>query len=225
MADFPFDLVGFDLDGTLLDTSADLGVARNATLADIGRPPVPDAALRGLIGGGSKLMMTKALALTGGAQGHDAGALWPPLIAHYRRAIAVHSRLFPGGAAMLDALEGHGVRLAVVTNKLESLAVQLLEELGLAHRFAVILGGDSLGPGRAKPAPDLLCEMLARTGATRAAYVGDTTYDTRAARAAGLPCVAVSFGFYDLPPAELGADALIDHFDQLVPALRGLGDS
>jgi phosphoglycolate phosphatase len=223
MTTFPFDLVGFDLDGTLLDTSADLGVALNATLADIGRPPVPDDAVRGLIGGGSKLMLKKALDLTGGSEGHDVNALWPPLIAHYRRAIAVHSRLFPGGAKMLDALEGEGVVLALVTNKLHALAVQLLEELGLAHRFAIILGGDSLGPGRAKPAPDLLTEMLARTGATRAAYVGDTTYDTRAARAAGLPCVAVSFGFFDAPPHELGADAVIDHYDELVPVLRRLG--
>ena len=124
---------------------------------------------------------------------------------------------------MLNVLEGEGVTLALVTNKLHALAVQLLEELGLAHRFAVILGGDSLGPGRAKPAPDLLHEMLARTGAARAAYVGDTTYDTRAARAAGLPCVAVSFGFYDLPPHDLGADAVIDHYDELVPTLRRLG--
>ena len=223
MTTFPFDCVGFDLDGTLLDTSADLGVALNATLADIGRPPVPDSAVRGLIGGGSKLMLKKALDLTGGSEGHDVNALWPPLIAHYHRAIAVHSRLFPGGTEMLNVLEGEGVTLALVTNKLHALAVQLLEELGLAHRFAVILGGDSLGPGRAKPAPDLLHEMLARTGAARAAYVGDTTYDTRAARAAGLPCVAVSFGFYDLPPHDLGADAVIDHYDELVPTLRRLG--
>ncbi|MBS0255911.1 MAG: HAD-IA family hydrolase [Proteobacteria bacterium] len=223
MAQFPFDLVGFDLDGTLLDTSRDLGVALNATLADIGRPPVPDHAVRGLIGGGSKLMLKKALDLTGGSEGHDVGALWPPLIDHYRRAIAVHTTLFPGGAAMLDALESHGARLAVVTNKLEALAVQLLDELGLSPRLACILGGDSLGPGRAKPAPDLLHAMLARTGATRAAYVGDTTYDTRAARAAGLPCVAVSFGFFDAPPHELGADAVIDHYDELVPVLRRLG--
>ena len=223
MTTFPFDCVGFDLDGTLLDTSADLGVALNATLADIGRPPVPDSAVRGLIGGGSKLMLKKALDLTGGSEGHDVNALWPPLIAHYQRAIAVHSRLFPGGTEMLNVLEGEGVTLALVTNKLHALAVQLLEELGLAHRFAVILGGDSLGPGRAKPAPDLLHEMLARTGAARAAYVGDTTYDTRAARAAGLPCVAVSFGFYDLPPHDLGADAVIDHYAELVPTLRRLG--
>ena len=67
--------------------------------------------------------------------------------------------------------------------------------------------------------------MIGRAGGGRAAYVGDTTFDTRAATAAGLPCVAVSFGFNDLPPDELGAAAVIDHFDELIPTLQRLGSS
>jgi phosphoglycolate phosphatase len=98
----------------------------------------------------------------------------------------------------------------------------VLGELGRTGRFCTIIGGDTLGPGRAKPARDQLDEMIVRAGGGRAAYVGDTTFDTLAAKAAGLPCVAVSFGFNDLPPAELGADAVIDHFDQLIPALEKL---
>ena len=108
-------------------------------------------------------------------------------------------------------------------DKLERLAARLMAELGLTERFYTIIGGDTLGPGRAKPKPDLLHEMLARAPREgRAAYVGDTTFDTGAARAAAIPCVAVSFGFNDLPPHELGADAVINHFDQLVPVLARL---
>lgn len=222
MNPFPFAIVGFDLDGTLLDTAADLGEAMNHALRSIGRPDVPTDQVRGLVGGGSRRMLERALGLTGGADSVDLSALHAVLLRHYEDNIAVHSRLFPGGDAMLDALEERGVALAVVTNKFESLARKVLEELGLASRFRTIIGGDTLGRGRAKPAPDLLLEMVARCGGGRAAYVGDTTFDTRAAQAAGLPCIAVSFGYNDLPPHQLGANAVIGHFDKLVPALGGL---
>jgi len=223
MTDFPFAIVGFDLDGTLVDTHADLGVALNHALRLAGRPEVSADAVRDLIGGGARRMLERALTLTGGPlPDEDLTHLHRDLLAHYRANIAVHSRLFPGGAAMLDALEARGVKVAVVTNKLEELAVALLTELGLASRIATIIGGDTLGPGRAKPAPDLLHEMVARLGGGRAAYVGDTSYDTRAAQAAGLPCVVVRFGFADGPLDSLGAAALIDHYDELVPTLEGL---
>lgn len=225
MHNFPFDVVGFDLDGTLLDTSGDLGVALNHALGLIGRMPVPLDEVRQLVGGGTRVMLERALQRTGGPL--EAGAmaeLSAELVRFYEANIAHHSQLYPGGAAMLDALAAQGVRMAVVTNKLERLAVKLLGELGLAGRFYTIIGGDTLGPGRAKPQPDLLLEMLARSGhnAPRAAYVGDTTFDTGAAQAAGLPCVAVSFGFNDRPPADLGASAVINHFDELVPTLSRL---
>ena len=223
MANFPFEIVGFDLDGTLLDTSQDIGLALNHALRSAGRSEVPLYQVSGLIGGGARMLLDRALAATGGAEGADPAAIHRDLLAYYTENIAVHSRLFPGGAEMLDALAGHGVKLALVTNKLEALARQLLGELGLAHRFALILGGDSLGSGRAKPAPDLLLAMVARLGGGRAAYVGDTTFDTRAARSAGLPCVGVAFGFADVPLGDLGASAMIDHYDQLVPTLIALG--
>jgi len=228
MNNFPFQIVGFDLDGTLLDTHADLGAALNHALALAGRPQVPVSQVSDLIGGGAKMMLDRALAVTGGSEGVDLHALHRELLRYYEANIAVHTRLFPGGEEMLDSLDSHGVRLALVTNKLESLARSLLEELGLTSRFATIIGGDTLGPGRSKPAPDLLHEMMQRLAggsaeALRPAYVGDTTYDTRAARAAGMPCVACSFGFNDLPVHELGADAVIDHFSELVPALERLG--
>ncbi|GGZ91407.1 HAD-IA family hydrolase [Novosphingobium arvoryzae] len=220
MTQIPFRIVGFDLDGTLLDTSKDLGAAVNHALSLIGRPPVPDEAVSGLIGGGSRLMLRRALALTGGDEGLDVEALYAPLLAFYEDNIAVHTALYPGGAAMLDALDDAGVAIAMVTNKPQPLAEKLLGELGLMQRFACVIGGGGGFP--LKPAPDALHAMVERAGGGAAAYVGDTTFDTGAARAAGLPCVAVSFGFNDLPVHDLGADAMIDHFDALIPALRRL---
>jgi phosphoglycolate phosphatase len=219
MTDFPFAIVG-----TLLDTMADLGAALNHALTMEGREPIVTAQVRGLVGGGTRKMLARALDVTGGPV-PDAHfeAMLDALLRYYEANIAVHTRLYPGGEAMLDGLAARGAKLALVTNKLEHLAVKLLGELGLSTQFYTIIGGDTLGPGRAKPQPDLLHEMVARGGGGSAAYVGDTTYDTGAARAASLPCVAVSFGFNDLPPAELGAAAVIDHFDQLIPALERLG--
>lgn len=222
MTRFPFAIVGFDLDGTLLDTLGDLGAAVNHALAAIGRAPFPPERVKDLVGGGPRLMLERALARDGAIPADEFAPLYDRLLAFYRANIAVHSRPFPGTVAMLDDLAARGVQLAVVTNKLESLAVQVLDELGLAGRFAAVLGGDTLGPGRAKPAPDLILAMIARLGGGRAAYVGDTSYDVLAARAAGVPSVAVSFGFNDGPVERLGADATIDRFADLVPTLLRL---
>lgn len=226
MNTFPFGIVGFDLDGTLLDTHKDLARAVNHALSLEGRPAIPAAEVRGLIGGGARMMLVRALEVTGGAlpparfdELHDA------LLAFYEDNICIETDLFPGGYAMLDALAARGVKLAIVTNKLERFARAIFGKLGLTDRFYTVIGGDTLGPGRSKPRPDLLNLMLERGGgAGRAAYIGDTTYDTGAATAAGLPCVAVSFGFCDRAAHELGADAVIDHFDELVPALERLGE-
>jgi phosphoglycolate phosphatase len=222
MTGFPFQIVGFDLDGTLLDTATDLAHALNHALVHIGRPQVPIERARGFIGGGTGQMLRAALAQSGGDDGVDVPALQDVLVGFYAENIARHTALFPGGETMLEALAASGVHLAIATNKREDLARRLFDELGLTPRFATIIGGDTLGPGRAKPAPDMLHEMVAQLGGGRAAFVGDTTFDVGAARAAGLPVVAVGFGFNDLPPHELGADAVIDHFDELVPVLQTL---
>ena len=228
MTSFPFDIVGFDLDGTLLDSHGDLAAAVNHALGVEARPPIPPAEVRDLIGGGAKKMLARALEVTGGpVDDQRFDELHAILLRFYEANIAVETRLFPGGEEMLDALAARGVKLAVVTNKLERFALRIFDELGLSDRFYTVIGGDTLGPGRAKPRPDMLFEMLDRAGVSRegarAVYVGDTTYDTGAAAAAGLPCIAVSFGFCDKPVRELGANAVIDHFDQLVPALDHIG--
>lgn len=224
MTRFPYDIVGFDLDGTLLDTHGDLANAVNHALSLEGRSPLPKAVVRSLVGGGARAMLDRAMEVSGGAV--DAARfeeLLDALMVFYAANISDDTQLFPGGEAMRDALLARGVKIGVVTNKREDLARRLFDELGLSDRFFTVIGGDTLGPGKAKPQPDLINLMIERAGGGNAAYVGDTSYDTGAARAAGLPCVVVSFGFNDAAADALGGDAVIDHFDELVPVLERIG--
>ncbi|WP_199504384.1 HAD family hydrolase [Qipengyuania sp. YIM B01966] len=222
MADFPFDIVGFDLDGTLLETHRDLGAAVNHALALGGFAPVPVEHAQDLIGGGAKIMLQRAIDDQGGLPDEEFRPLYKAMLAYYGAHNAVHTRPYPGAETALDYLAARGVKLAVVTNKFESFAVHILDQLGLAARFGAVIGGDTLGPGRAKPAPDPLHEMIARLGGGRAVFIGDSSYDVMAARAANVPVIAAAYGYCDEPAAELGADAVIDSFSQLIPALEAL---
>ena len=223
MAQFPFDIVGFDLDGTLVDSNRDLAPALNHTLGVFGRPPVAPETVREFVGGGTRLMLTRALEHTGGALPEaEFEAALGELLAHYEAHIADHTVPYPGCLAALDALAERGCKLAVITNKLEVFSRLLLDALGMTGRFELILGGDTLGPGRAKPAPDMIDTAILTLGGGKFAMVGDSSYDVRAAKNASVPVVALSFGYNDMPVHELGADAVIDHFDELVGTLERL---
>lgn len=223
MTTFPFDIVGFDLDGTLFDTSGDIAAALNRVLAGRGRAPLSVAQVVPMIGGGLHATLERGLAATGGGDPATVEADHAAMLAFYAADIARHTRPYPGAVATLDALRARGVTLAIVTNKLERLAIAIVAALGLADRFATVIGGDTLGPGKAKPSPALLEEMVRRCGGGRAAFVGDSAFDVQAARAAGIPVVAVDWGFSNEPVAGLGADAVIARFDALEEALEGLG--
>ncbi|MBN8815192.1 MAG: HAD-IA family hydrolase [Sphingomonas sp.] len=211
MADFPFDIVGFDLDGTLVDSAGDLAAAVNHALSAAGRPPFAVEQIRPMIGGGARLMLQTALRASGGDEQLD--ALLPVLLAYYEANIAVTTRPFPGVTAALDALAARGVTLAIVTNKRERFTDLLLGELGLTDRFACIISGDTI-PGKAKPDPEPIVEMIRRCGGGRAAFVGDSRYDVEAARAAGVP-VAV-FG------QDALGDAAFGDYRHLIPKLESL---
>ena len=220
MKTFPFDIVGFDLDGTLVDTSGDLTAAVNHVLENVDRTPLSSETVKQHIGGGAKLMLQQGLEATGGIPDGDFKPLYREMLRHYEANVSVHSRPFDGALALLDDLDDMGIRYAVVTNKFESLAVKLLTDLNLAHRMGCILGADTLGKENAKPSGAPIFEMIKRCGGGPAVYVGDSIYDVMAAQNAGVPSVAVSFGFLHGPVGEMGADAIIDHFDELIGCLE-----
>lgn len=222
MNDFPFRIVGFDLDGTLVDSLGDLTAALNHALGLAGRSPVAADAVRAMVGLGARHMLERGLAAGGAVAEDEFQQLYDALLVYYEAHIAVHSRPYPGLTAALDRLDAFGARTAVVTNKVERLARPLLGELGLADRMATIIGGDTMGPGNAKPSPAPIHAMIERCGGGRAVFVGDSIYDIMAAKNAGVISIAVSFGFPNQPVEELGADHVIDHYDELVPLLERL---
>lgn len=217
---FPFDIIGFDLDGTLVDTSGDLTAAVNHVLESVDRPLLSPETVKQYIGGGAKLMLQQGLEATGGIPDNNFKPLYRQMLDYYEANVSVHSRPFDGALAVLDTLDDMGVRYAVVTNKFESLAVKLLTDLNLAHRMGCILGADSLGKENAKPSGAPIFEMIKRCGGGRAAYIGDSIYDMMAAKNASVPSVAVSFGFLHGPVEDMGANAVIDHFDELLDCLK-----
>lgn len=222
MANFPFDIVGFDLDGTLLETHRDLGTAVNHALAQGGFAQVELDHAKHLIGGGAKAMLAKAIDEQGGLPPDEFRTLYKSMLAYYGDNFAVYTRPYPGAVEALDMLAARGVRLGVITNKFESFARGILDTLQLSDRFDCVIGGDTMGKGRAKPAPDSILEARRCCGGGSMVYIGDSSYDMRAARAAGVPVVAACYGYCDMGREELGADAMIDSFDQLVPALEAL---
>jgi phosphoglycolate phosphatase len=220
MAALPFRTIVFDLDGTLADTAPDIAAGLNRMLDSLGRPALPMDTIRNMVGHGAGSLVKRALAATGGAPGALVDEGLPLYLDFYAEDVCVGTLPYPGVERALDALAVGGATLAVCTNKVEGLTHQLLAALGWTERFAAVVGGDSL-PTR-KPDPGMLHEAITRAGGGPAAYVGDSITDAQTARAAGVPFVAVSFGFSDRPVAELGADAVIDRFDELPRALAHL---
>lgn len=218
----PFDIVGFDLDGTLLDTSGDLLNAVNHALALADRPLLGAEQIKTMIGGGAKHMLQLGLEATGGCPPEDFRPLYKQMLSYYEANVSAETRPFDGVLAALDALESMGIKTAIVTNKFESLAVKLLDELALRHRFVTVIGGDTMGKGFSKPHRAPIDEMINRCGGGRAVFLGDSIYDIMAAKNAGIPSIAVSFGFLLEPVEEMGADAVIDHYDELLPTLAML---
>lgn len=220
MADFPFDVVAFDLDGTLADTAADLAAALNHALARLGRPTVPVDSVRHLVGHGARALLRKGLATSGEAPETLVEEGFPFFLDYYADHICEGTLAYPGLDDALDALQTRGVKLALCTNKQERLTLPLIEAIGWAGRFDAIVGGDTLPVRKPDPAP--LHEAIARAGGGRAVFVGDSITDADTAKATGVPFVAVSFGFSDRPPEQLGADALIHSYAELIPALERL---
>lgn len=210
----------FDLDGTLIDTAPDLAATVNELLRRRGRRVLQLSEIRTMIGQGARAMMAAGMKATGAvASPGELDGMIDEFIDYYSDNIAVGSEVFPGVEAALDRLEADGYRLAMCTNKHEGLSKKLVARLGLEHRFASLVGGDTLAVR--KPDPRHLTETIVRAGGdvSRAILVGDSISDVSAAKAAGVPVIGVSFGYTQTPMAELDPDRIIDHFDELHAAV------
>jgi phosphoglycolate phosphatase len=213
-----FDVVAFDLDGTLADTSADLADALNHALESLGRPRLPLDQITLMVGHGTRALMRKGLAATGGGEDALLEAGLAELTDFYENNICRHTAAYAGATEALGELRAAGIRTAICTNKPERLAAMLVDALGWSAKFDAIIGGDTLAVAKPDAAP--LLEAITRCGGGRALYVGDSITDADTARAACVPFVAVSFGFRDRPVEALGADAVIDSFQELRGIVR-----
>ena len=210
--------VVFDLDGTLADTSADLLAAANACFPG---PAVlgPADALTAFHGG--RAMLRLGFTRLGKHWSEaDVDAGYPVLLEAYRGAIAVHTRLYPGAMAAVEALKSHGFAVAICTNKPEGLAEQLLRQLGVRDAFGALIGADTLPVRKPDAAPYIAAVERAGGAVGRSMLVGDTETDRLTGLAVGVPVALVTFGPEGAGVARLRPEALLDHFDDL-PALAG----
>jgi phosphoglycolate phosphatase len=209
--------VVFDLDGTLADTSADLLAAANACFRELGHGDLlgPGDALTAFHGG--RAMLTLGFARLGLGDGGVAAA-YPRLLEAYEAGIDRETRLYPGAEAAVAELRGAGFRTAICTNKPERLARILLDRLGVAGLFDALVGADTLPVRKPDPAPFRLAVTQAGGDPARAILIGDTDTDRRTARAAGVPCVLVSFGPEGHGIARLSPEAMLHGYGDL-PAL------
>ena len=212
--------VVFDLDGTLVDTAPDLINALNYILVREGMPPVPLHSARTMIGAGVRRLLERGLELDGRTvELDDINRLTVDFIDYYAAHIADASRPFEGLEGALDDLAARGYRFAVCTNKLEWLSKRLLDRLGLSARFSAICGADTFGIS--KPDPAILRQTVARAGGelSSTVMVGDAGPDIGVARRAGVPVIGVTFGYTEVPIADLKPDLLIDHMKELPAAV------
>ena len=212
--------VVFDLDGTLVDTAPDLVAATNHALSQISLPPVSARVLTPWVSYGARRMIEEGLAhIELALPAGEVDRLLALFLGHYEQNIAVQSRPFDGAVDALRQLRSNGARLAVCTNKRENLSRLLLKTLGLHDEFAAIAGRDTYPV--CKPHPGHLTGAIRAAGGNTsyAIMVGDTKIDIDTAAAAGVPSIAVSFGYSEFPVPSLGATMTIDHFDQLISAI------
>lgn len=212
----PRPIIVFDLDGTLIDTAPDLIASLNHALRDAGIAEMDRFAIGAHVGMGGRSMIERAFAV---AQRRIDKELLEShhevLLAHYTAGIPGMSRPYPGVIDAIERAREAGFIFAVCTNKPEGLAASLIERLALSSLFGAIAGGDTFA--FRKPDPRHLTETIARAGGDpdRALMVGDSRTDIDTAKAAGIPVVAVDFGYTDRHVREFEPSAIISHYDEL----------
>jgi phosphoglycolate phosphatase len=215
-------LLLFDLDGTLVDTLPDLTNAVNEALRECGHAPLLPAEVRPMIGDGMAMLLARAFAARSGAAA-EAEAMHEQFLQIYEGVATANSHPYPGVAETLATVRQRGYRTAVATNKPQRATEEVLRGVGLAPLFDAVAGGDRY-PYR-KPDPRHLLDLIGEIGGDpgRAAMIGDSENDAASARAAGLKLVLMRYGYARIDPAELGADRVLDRFDELPGALQTLG--
>lgn len=218
------DTVVFDLDGTLVDTVPDIARAVNRALRSAGLPTLTPAEVRGQVGLGGTALVRRALAKAGReAQPARAAALQEAYLSAYAEEPVRESVVYPGAARLLDELRAAGLYLAVCTNKSGWITGALMAALDLDTRVDAVVTGDTL-PVR-KPDPRPVQHAVELAGGKQAMMVGDSVSDVKAARAAKIPVVCVSFGYHEGDVAGLGPDALITNYAGFLATIRSAGIS
>ena len=216
-------LIVFDLDGTLVDSAGDLRAAVNRVLADLGRRPLALHEVIAMIGDGAPKLLGRALAATGAVpQGDALAALQHRFIACYLDGVTVHTRPYPDVVPTLARLSAAGFRFAICTNKPGGPARRVVADLEFADDFVAVVGGDEVTAR--KPHPGHVEAVLAAAGAEvrEAVMVGDSANDIAAGRGAGLPAIAVTYGYGCGGLGAAGATLTIDRFSDLPAALAAI---
>ena len=210
----------FDFDGTLVDTAPDLTNALNDALIRRGHQAISQETIRSAVGFGARVMIEEALRRASADE--DIDQMLAEFLVHYEANIAAESRPFPGAVAALETLTAAGAKLAVCTNKREYLSRKLLAELGLQHYFNSVAGRDTFTVS--KPHPGHLTQVIALAGGlpSRAIMVGDSDVDLLTAKDARVPAILVSFGYAPDALDDFAPDAVIGHFDELVPNINAI---
>jgi phosphoglycolate phosphatase len=207
----------FDLDGTLIDSIADIAAACNHTLSQFGRAPRRTQEIRGFIGDGARALLARAAELPLGAPELD--ALVETFLAYYTQHPTTHTTLLPGAR---EALGLPGVRVALCTNKPRITTEAILARLGLSGAFEVVLAGGDLPQHKPDPAPLLHIARLFDLDPAELVMIGDGPQDVLSARAAGVRSIGVENGIAD--QARLHAarpDALLGTLHDLPALLAG----
>ena len=215
------DTVIFDVDGTLVDSAADIHAALNHGLALADCGPVDFDASRRLIGLGLERSLEKVLSDRGfKLEAPELVRIKSASTAYYDAHLLERTRLYAGVTETLEALGDAGTRLGICTNKRAESTRRILSGLGILNHFEVIIGREAVAQGKPHPAPLLAAIEALKGQCSRAAMVGDSLVDIQCARAAGVVAIAVSYGYSDFPISELGADTIIDVFSEIFSVLR-----